>query len=65
MLLLNNKQLLCVGPTGTGKSLTISNKLSFGMPDEYISNFVMFSARTSANQTQVFVKTNLRFFTNS
>jgi len=53
MLLVNKKQLMCVGPTGTGKSLTIANKLSFGMSEEYISNFLMFSARTSANQTQV------------
>eukprot|EP00116_Pleurobrachia_bachei_P009897 sb/3470159/ len=52
ILLKNKKQLMCIGPTGTGKSLTIANKLSFGMPEEYISNFLMFSARTSANQTQ-------------
>ena len=53
MLLVNKKQLMCIGPTGTGKSLTIANKLSFGMSEEYVSNFLMFSARTSANQTQV------------
>ena len=55
MLLVNKKQLMCIGPTGTGKSLTIANKLSLGMSEEYISNFLMFSARTSANQTQVFL----------
>lgn len=53
MLLVNKKQLMCIGPTGTGKSLTIANKLSFGMREEYVPNFLMFSARTSANQTQV------------
>ena len=56
MLLSHQKQLMCIGPTGTGKSLTISNKLSFGMGEEYVSNFLMFSARTSANQTQVSAK---------
>ena len=56
MLLVNKKQLMCIGPTGTGKSLTIANKLSLGMSEEYISNFLMFSARTSANQTQVLKK---------
>ena len=46
-------QLLCVGPTGTGKSLTVTDKLLKGMPAKYLSNIISFSARTSANQTQV------------
>lgn len=45
-------QVLCVGPTGTGKTLTISDKLLKNLPMEYISHFLVFSARTSANQTQ-------------
>ncbi|XP_063674391.1 dynein axonemal heavy chain 1-like isoform X3 [Bolinopsis microptera] len=59
MLLVNKKQLMCIGPTGTGKSLTIANKLSLGMSEEYISNFLMFSARTSANQTQDIIDSKL------
>lgn len=45
-------QLLCIGPTGTGKTLTIADKLLKNMPGEFITHFLMFSARTSANQTQ-------------
>ncbi|XP_066527086.1 dynein axonemal heavy chain 1 [Hoplias malabaricus] len=52
MLLSNKKPVLCVGPTGTGKTLTLSDKLLNNMSAEYITHFLMFSARTSANQTQ-------------
>ena len=45
-------QLLCAGPTGSGKTLCIANRLLTGMPSKYIANFITFSARTSANQTQ-------------
>ncbi|XP_060076356.1 dynein axonemal heavy chain 1-like, partial [Ylistrum balloti] len=51
-LLLNRKTVLCVGPTGTGKTLTISDKLTTKMPKEYVPEFMVFSAKTSANQTQ-------------
>lgn len=44
--------MLCVGPTGTGKTLTIADKLGTKMPKEYIPEFMVFSAKTSANQTQ-------------
>ncbi|GMH32802.1 hypothetical protein BSKO_00636 [Bryopsis sp. KO-2023] len=47
-----NKHVLCVGDTGTGKTLNISNKLMKEMPPEVIPVFLTFSARTSANQTQ-------------
>ncbi|RUS78759.1 hypothetical protein EGW08_013475 [Elysia chlorotica] len=52
MLASNKKTVLCVGPTGTGKTLTISDKLSRNMPKEYVPDFIIFSAKTSANQTQ-------------
>lgn len=57
-------QVLCIGPTGTGKTLTISDKLLKNMPTEYITHFQMFSARTSANQTQDYIDSKLdrRFF---
>ncbi|KAK3096562.1 hypothetical protein FSP39_001310 [Pinctada imbricata] len=52
MLLSNKKTVLCVGPTGTGKTLTIADKLSSKMPKEFLPEFIVFSAKTSANQTQ-------------
>ncbi|KAF3689531.1 Dynein heavy chain 1 [Channa argus] len=59
MLLTNRKPVLCVGPTGTGKTLIMSNKLLKTMPAEYITHFLMFSARTSANQTQDYIDNKL------
>ncbi|XP_058416307.1 dynein axonemal heavy chain 1 isoform X1 [Diceros bicornis minor] len=59
MLLTNHKPVLCIGPTGTGKTLTVSNKLLKNMPLEYISHFLSFSARTSANQTQDLIDSKL------
>ena len=44
--------MLAVGPTGSGKTLCISDKLLHRMPKEYLCHFLAFSARTSANQTQ-------------
>ena len=52
-------QVLCVGPTGTGKTLTAADKLIRGMPDKYMSDFLNFSARTSANQTQDIIDAKL------
>lgn len=52
-------QVLCLGPTGTGKTLTVSDKLLKNMPSEYITHFLMFSARTSANQTQDYIDSKL------
>ncbi|XP_069500104.1 dynein axonemal heavy chain 1 [Ambystoma mexicanum] len=59
MLLTNKKPVLCIGPTGTGKTLTIADKLLKNLPMEYIPNFLMFSARTSANQTQDLIDSKL------
>lgn len=53
-IVLNNlDNVLCVGPTGTGKTLTVVGKLSRTMPKKFICDFLSFSARTTANQTQV------------
>lgn len=56
---------MCIGPTGTGKTLTISDKLTRYMPKEYIPDFIVFSAKTSANQTQDLIdgKLDKRFVT--
>ena len=51
--------MLCVGPTGTGKTLTASDKLLRKMPKSYLSHFINFSARTSANQTQDIIDSKL------
>ncbi|KAG8128294.1 hypothetical protein E2320_015160, partial [Naja naja] len=59
MLLTNHKPVLCIGPTGTGKTLTIADKLLKNLPLEYISHFLVFSARTSANQTQDLIDSKL------
>ncbi|RDD38836.1 Dynein heavy chain 1, axonemal [Trichoplax sp. H2] len=52
LLLTNKKRVLCIGPTGTGKTLTVSDKLLRNMPEDYLSHFIIFSARTNANHTQ-------------
>ena len=44
---------MCVGPTGTGKTLNVNNKLMQDMPEKFQPIFIGFSAQTSANQTQV------------
>jgi dynein heavy chain len=52
LLQTHNVPVLFVGPTGTGKSAYTSKKLANGMPEEYGTITVTFSAQTSANQTQ-------------
>ena len=46
------KHVLCVGETGTGKTLVVQDKLLNDMDQSYVPIFINFSARTSANQTQ-------------
>ena len=50
---------MCVGPTGSGKTLCVANKLLNNMPKEFLSHFLNFSARTSANQTQDIIDSKL------
>ncbi len=59
LLLKYDKPVLCIGPTGTGKTLTIANKLTRSMPKEFIPEFLVFSAKTSANQTQDLIDSKL------
>ncbi|XP_050431121.1 dynein axonemal heavy chain 1-like [Adelges cooleyi] len=59
MLLTTDHNVLNIGPTGTGKTLTIMSKLSRNMPKKYLADFLNFSARTSANQTQDVIDSKL------
>ena len=53
MLVLNGKYPLFCGPTGTGKSITVSNELKRSFDNsEWTYLNMSFSAQTSANQTQ-------------
>ena len=52
MLVLNGKHVLFTGPTGTGKTVDITQLISSELPKKYIPMVLAFSAQTSANQTQ-------------
>lgn len=52
MLIENSKHVLCPGQTGTGKTVNISSLLNQELPEEFVGIPLMFSAQTSANQTQ-------------
>jgi len=58
-LMTNGKQVCVIGPTGTGKTLNVTNKLLTGMHKRYLANFINFSAQTNANQTQDMIDAKL------
>ena len=52
MLVRNKHHVLCVGDTGTGKSVLLNNMLQSKLPPQMEPILMAFSAQTSANQTQ-------------
>jgi dynein heavy chain len=52
MLLTNDYHVMLPGPTGTGKSINSYNLLTSGLDETYQYISIVFSAQTSANQTQ-------------
>lgn len=58
-LLVKGYHVLCTGDTGTGKSVTMKNKLNSGMPSTFSSFSINFSAQTTANQTQDMIDSRL------
>lgn len=58
-LLMRDKQVLLIGPTGTGKS-AITNAYLLKLPkDKYLINNINFSAQTTSNQTQDIILSKL------
>jgi len=51
-LIKNKKHVLSPGPTGTGKTVNISNLINLELTEDFMSVPLTFSAQTSANQTQ-------------
>ncbi|EFC47930.1 hypothetical protein NAEGRDRAFT_78559 [Naegleria gruberi] len=58
-LIQNDNHVLCVGPTGTGKSQVISQVLLKEIPEEFIPLVIFFSARTEANAVQNIIDAKL------
>jgi dynein heavy chain len=52
LLLTNNYHVMLPGPTGTGKSINSHKLLATGLDETYQYISIVFSAQTSANQTQ-------------
>nr|CAH8846959.1 unnamed protein product [Trichobilharzia regenti] len=60
LCILKRRPLLYVGPTGTGKSVYVQEKLMREIDKEkYVAYFINFSAQTSANQTQFIVMSKI------
>jgi dynein heavy chain len=58
-LIKNFQHTVCVGPTGTGKSVVINEKLAKGLTDNFLTLMMAFSASTGVNQTQDIIDSKL------
>ncbi len=60
LMVCNNRALMFVGPTGTGKSVYVKDKLMNGLNRELYQPLVInFSAQTRAGQTQDLIMSKL------
>ena len=59
MLLTNNNPVLCVGHTGTGKTMCTMDTLLRRIPVNYLSHTINFTAHTTVSQTQDFIDSKL------
>jgi dynein heavy chain len=59
ILIKNFQHMVCVGQTGTGKSIVINEKLARGLNDDFLTLMMAFSASTSVNQTQDIIDSKL------
>lgn len=58
-LIKNFQHMVCVGQTGTGKSIVINEKLAKGLNDDFLTLMMAFSASTGVNQTQDIIDSKL------
>nr|CCA18047.1 PREDICTED: dynein heavy chain 7 putative [Albugo laibachii Nc14] len=58
-LLEHHHHILCTGETGTGKSVSIQQKLREASTQAFTSIYINFSAQTSASQTQDLIESKL------
>lgn len=52
-LLLNGHPVICPGPTGTGKTVVLTELLLLSLPENFEAHLMSFSAHTRVNQVQV------------
>lgn len=59
LLVTNKHHVLCVGPTGTGKTVVIKELLTRGLDKHFIPLTINFSARTNSNNVQDFLDSKM------